>query len=798
MTQVNQPDFAYSHNDAQLQKYSNPEKAWIELINNIQQKIELESKRYSTAREMYSFEETPYQPPADPRILSAARVMSFHDHVLVLEVDLPSEQTHLLECRDALLSYAADFFDTPVQAIEVITRPILGYEDIWVIVKKQLQSEMPRASFDTWVKDSQAVSFHNNILIVVTRNSYVRDWLSSRVCDQVITILSQFVKSSQVDVRFIVEDTQADPEKQEDEPEENEKQEAGSSVFSVEPVDLTRYQNEVHPDRVVMLEGYALRLMEQGDISPKEMSLWVGFKQAIYLRWKNNQGVVKNIPHWEVVQFAMMSRASYFRETSGRESMAGGLIEEVGDVGESTNDRRFDNAKRYRVHMAPRLTRRDCAVIEHLLTKEIAMAVTHEEARANALKILSDLAENDPGNYLDMPNVEIGKAWPRSVADIVRRVLEIRGDMPSDLHTASEKVQDRILLGFGKVFITHYFLKTVAPELGLTHPQAWAIIALRDRCWYDHTTRSQKDFALLPGGLDELGSLVGVDRKTVKRWLTHPGFSMLVNAEQIRVNELPEGWDARTTIFTVRQEEPLIEEMRDKVSTDTGQSETRLWKKGVPTRDKVSTDTGQSEHGYRTKRAPIADKVSTDTGQNEHRLNNLNKPQDNPKEPQGSPPVREFVPGHRTRQGGGRGNRQAFWDFEFLATNNLVQPGSKTELLRVNKKFGRGMAALSRGFVSWLLYAYSPAGVRVKDPVALAVKRLREQVHAGAGGEVEHLAGLSPFRLQAIMDADLAGLKIGEELEVELYERNFHDLEPKHKRELYARLFGMESIRQVV
>ena len=798
MTQFNSQHYAYSHIEAQPQKYSNPEKAWVELINNIQQKVELESKRYSTAREQYTLEETPYQPPADPHILSAARVMSLNDHVLVLEVDLPSEQAHLLERRDALLSYAAEFFDTPIQAIEVITCPILGHEDIWAIVKKQLQSEIPRASFDTWVKDSQAVSFQDNVFIVAARNSYVCDWLSTRVSEQAITILKQFVKSAQVDVRFIVEDSLADPEEQEGEPEEDKKQEAGSSAFSVEPVDVTRYQNEVHPDRVVMLEGYALRLMEQGDISPKEMSLWVGFKQAIYLRWKNNQGVVKNIPHWEVMQFAMMSRASYFRETSNRESMAGGLIEEVGDVGESSNDRRYDNAKRYRVHMAPRLTRRDCAVVEHLLTKEVAMAATHEEARTIALKTLSSLAENDPGNYLDMPNVEVGMAWPRSIADIVRRVLEIRGDMPADLHTASEKVQDCILSGFGKVFITHYFLKTVAPELGLTHPQAWAIIALRDRCWYDHTTRSQKDFALLPGGLDELGSLVGVDRKTVKRWLAQPGFSMLVNAEQIHVSELPEGWDARTTIFTVRQEEPLVKEMRDKMSTDSGQSETRPGTKRAPTWDKVSTDSGQSEHRSRTKRAPIADKVSTDNGQNEHRLNNLNKPQSNPKEPQGSPPVREFVPGHQTRQGGGRGNRQAFWDFEFLATNNLVQPGSKTELLRVNKKFGRDMAALSRGFVSWLLYAYSPAGARVKDPVALAVKRLREQVHAGSGGEVEHLAGLSPFRLQAIMDADLAGLKIGEELEVELYERNFHDLEPKHKRELYARLFGMESIRQAV
>ena len=132
----------------------------------------------------------------------------------------------------------------------------------------------------------------------------------------------------------------------------------------------------------------------------------------------------------------------------------------------------------------------------------------------------------------------------------------------------------------------------------------------------------------------------------------------------------------------------------------------------------------------------------------------------------------------------------AFWDFDFLLSNNLVNPGSKVNLLRTNKNFGRNIASLSTGFVSWLLYAYSPAGSKISDPIGLAVKRLCENVSAGAGGDFNRLAKLNPYALKSLFDADLAGVDPGESQEAGIYKLHFHDLQAIHKQELYRRLFG--------
>ena len=138
----------------------------------------------------------------------------------------------------------------------------------------------------------------------------------------------------------------------------------------------------------------------------------------------------------------------------------------------------------------------------------------------------------------------------------------------------------------------------------------------------------------------------------------------------------------------------------------------------------------------------------------------------------------------------GRVGNMAFWDFDFLMSNNSVNPGSKVNLLKANKKFGRSIASLSAGFVSWLLYAYSPAGSKISDPIGLAVKRLCENVNAGAGGEFNRLAKLSPFALKTLFDTDLAGVDPSESLEAGIYMLNYHDLQAIHKQELYRRLFG--------
>ena len=308
----------------------------------------------------------------------------------------------------------------------------MNYEQAWQSVLGQLQMEMPRASFETWVSDTRVVSCDGNTLTISVRNAYARDWLEARLASTITRLLVGIMDQSNMSVEFVV--IQQEDSEAEDDDDANENMDDG---LSVEVVDSTRYQDEVHPDRIVMLPGYALRLLKQGDLTPKEMSLWLGFRQAVYSQWRKNQGVVKNIPHWEVMRFAMMSRASFFRELSGKESVAGGLVEIVPEPAVLfTNNRRWDNANRYRVHMTPRRTRHDCAVLEKILTAEASLAASHEEGQKLILTALENLILRNPVEYLEQ-EVEIGKTWRRGLLEIIRQVLGLEGDMPPELADAA-------------------------------------------------------------------------------------------------------------------------------------------------------------------------------------------------------------------------------------------------------------------------------------------------------------------------------------------------------------------------
>jgi hypothetical protein len=71
-----------------------------------------------------------------------------------------------------------------VETDESVKVPIDGRmnaQQAWQSILGQLQMEMPRASFDTWVRGSKAVRFHGNVLSIGVRNAYARDWLESRI-----------------------------------------------------------------------------------------------------------------------------------------------------------------------------------------------------------------------------------------------------------------------------------------------------------------------------------------------------------------------------------------------------------------------------------------------------------------------------------------------------------------------------------------------------------------------------------------------------------------------------------------
>jgi chromosomal replication initiator protein len=76
-------------------------------------------------------------------------------------------------------------------------------EQAWQSVLGQLQTEMPKASFDTWVRDTQVLSYEDGMLVVGVDNAYARDWLESRLASTVNRLLVGVMNRS-VDVRFVV------------------------------------------------------------------------------------------------------------------------------------------------------------------------------------------------------------------------------------------------------------------------------------------------------------------------------------------------------------------------------------------------------------------------------------------------------------------------------------------------------------------------------------------------------------------------------------------------------------------
>ncbi len=84
-------------------------------------------------------------------------------------------------------------------------------EQAWQSVLGQLQTEMPKASYDTWVRDTQVLSYEDGLLTIGVDNAYARDWLESRLASTVNRLLVGVMNRS-VEVKFTVGSEMESPE----------------------------------------------------------------------------------------------------------------------------------------------------------------------------------------------------------------------------------------------------------------------------------------------------------------------------------------------------------------------------------------------------------------------------------------------------------------------------------------------------------------------------------------------------------------------------------------------------------
>jgi chromosomal replication initiator protein len=79
----------------------------------------------------------------------------------------------------------------------------MNAERHWQAALGQLQMELPRAAFDTWVRDAEFLAYEDSTFIIGVRNAYARDWLEDRLLATAKRVLTGILGVT-VDVRFVI------------------------------------------------------------------------------------------------------------------------------------------------------------------------------------------------------------------------------------------------------------------------------------------------------------------------------------------------------------------------------------------------------------------------------------------------------------------------------------------------------------------------------------------------------------------------------------------------------------------
>jgi len=442
----------------------------------------------------------------------------------------------------------------------------MNHQQAWQSVLGQLQMEMPRASFDTWVRDTEALSLEGDVLTVGTRNAYARDWLESRLTSTVQRLLVGILNQT-VSVQFVERNAPEETPEPEDEEE---------GEVSIEPVQWLDYERTVQPHKQVVVKGYLRRLGME--IGPKAIWLYIGFHQAAWRARAKEKESGSALHSREVRRFSGLSFGAFWRALRNERTRSDlhGLVQRIDPPQERTYRRGRDGRPhrkpvRYQVSMTPRLTRADAlAVYAHLKNlldqdKSLSDALQELLAVEEVMELLTPL-ESDPtlspcNTVMDMARLESGEdfspAIDRLAQELHRRIINYQGD----------------------IHITHYFITETIQRYNLTPAQAWLITIARDMAYLNARTGERREVVTFNQGYEEMAKLVGSKRyKTVQAWLNRDWTSQQRGGDlnhffleiepqgdrsycDLRVNSMP-----RT--FRVLLDEPLDAHSSDK--TDAG------------------------------------------------------------------------------------------------------------------------------------------------------------------------------------------------------------------------------------
>ncbi len=595
-------------------------------------------------------------------------------------------------------------------------------QQAWSTVLSQLQMDMPRASYETWVAGTEAMTLENDVLTISTRNAYARDWLDSRLTSTVQRLLVGILNRS-VSVRFVVGDEP--PEEMEAEAEETDEPE-----LNIEPVQWLDYDRIVQPNKQVVVKGYLRRLGME--IGPKAVWLYVGFHQAAWRVQDQNGPSGKPLYSREVMRFSAMSNGAFWRllKHAGIQTHLNGLVQRV----DSQDARRFRRGRdgrphrapiRYEVCMTPRLTRADATAV-HLRLKAL---IEKHSSTTSALQEM--LAVEDFMDLLDPLEMKLPHPPLNTVMDMVK--LETGETFSPEIERLAQELHRRIINCLGDIHIPHYFITETIHRYNLTPAQAWLITVARDMAFINSRTGERRDVVTFKRGYQEMAELIGSNRyKTVQAWLHQQWTSQQRGGNLSRFLQEIDLPDSKTyadlrvesmpRAFRVLLDEPLDADGSNRV--DANGSHMADADGSISWTQVGALADANGSH--------MVDANGSVLNSFKHPLNTDKKNTSTTQHACGEKKSAEAV-------------APDFWELESLLQQNDVHPKVQKELIEVQ--------ASVHAFVSWVLYVASPQSGNLSDPLGYAISRLREHPLREARGVFRQFADLPPEELLALIDS---------------------------------------------
>ena len=407
-------------------------------------------------------------------------------------------------------------------------------EQAWQSALGQLQMEMPKSSFDTWVRDTRLISYNEGLFTVGARNAYAREWLESRV-EATASRLLAGIMNRDVIVHFdVAAETPPEAEASGEElPLEAEfPGKTSDAEYLTRTAYCTLYDKIVQPRTVIVLERYLiLRLLPW--IGARAFWMYVGFHQAAWMNLRGNVNgkneVTTRLAAPNIARYAGVGRATLFRwmKDAGTWQALRGLVKRT-HLGPEWDEDRGGNmhklANEYRVFLTPPLSWPDAYSVYGWLAARITAGATLDAALEAALDVPGDQLVGEMLLPLEkQPSIaEMEKSMPQSFLTVmdVARDLSLERTLPESTQIAAELLHTKIVRAFGDTGIKVYFVETVIPRTKMTPEQAALVVAARCRTYTNETTGEVRNRIPVPRGCAEMGSWIGLSReKTVWEWV---------------------------------------------------------------------------------------------------------------------------------------------------------------------------------------------------------------------------------------------------------------------------------------